>query len=243
MIQLKNASRSYRDGEREILALSEVSLSIPSGISVALTGKSGSGKSTLLHLVGGVETPSSGQITVAGVGLHTLSDRDLTAFRLRHIGFVFQFFHLLPALSVLENLLLPVELAGQSRTGARKKAMDLLAEVGMEDRAGTAPDFLSGGEQQRVAVARALMLDPPVLLADEPTGNLDSETGGRVLDLLWELTVNRGTTVVIATHSPEIAGRTTRRIELRDGRVLADSASPATGSTPPKPDGHNAATD
>ena len=232
MIHLERVSRSYRDGEREIHALHEVTLSIAAGTSVALLGRSGSGKSTLLHLIGGLEWPSAGTVRVDGRVLGTLDDAALTRFRLHRVGFVFQFFHLLPALTVWENLLLPAELAGRPAAAAAARAQALLEEVGLAERARSYPERLSGGEQQRVAAARALMLEPPLLLADEPTGNLDSETGRRVLDLLWRLAQSRGTTLLVATNSREVAGRASRRIELRDGRLVADSAPPA---APPPP--------
>ena len=224
MIHLQNVSRTYRDGDRDIHALREVTLSIPAGATVALLGRSGSGKSTLLHVIGGLEWPSAGSVQVAGQTLGDLDDATLTGFRLRRIGFVFQFFHLLPALSVLENLLLPAELAGRPAAAAGEQARRLLAEVGLGERARSYPERLSGGEQQRVAVARALMLDPPIVLADEPTGNLDSENGRHVLDLLWRVAETRGTTLLIATHSQEVARRAGRRIELADGRIAHDSA-------------------
>ena len=242
MIRLDGVSRTYRDGDRDISALKAVHLHIPPGCSVALEGKSGSGKSTLLHLMGGVEWPSAGRITVAGQALGAMTDAELTKFRLRHIGFVFQFFHLLPTLTVMENLALPAELAGLPSRERGVRARARLEEVGLADRGGTYPDRLSGGEQQRVAVARALMLDPPVLLADEPTGNLDSETGNAVLDLMWKLAATHNTTLVIATHSHALAARLERRIELQDGRIVSDSGLPRIGAgavagagTPPPP--------
>ncbi|HKI97979.1 MAG TPA: ABC transporter ATP-binding protein [bacterium] len=228
MIHLDRVSRTYRDGERDIRALRDVTLVIPAGASVALLGRSGSGKSTLLHLIGGLEWPSAGIVRVDGQALDALDDAALTRFRLHRIGFVFQFFHLLPALTVLENLLLPAELAGRPAGASAEQARRLLTEVGLTERAGSFPERLSGGEQQRVAVARALMLDPPILLADEPTGNLDSETGRRVLDLLWRLAETRGTTLLVATHSQEVAARAERRIELHDGRIVHDSAAQGT---------------
>jgi putative ABC transport system ATP-binding protein len=224
MIHLQQVSRTYRDGDRDICALQDVTLTVPPGATVALLGRSGSGKSTLLHLVGGLEWPSAGTVRVDGQALDALDDAALTRFRLHRIGFVFQFFHLLPALTVLENLLLPAELAGLPAAASARQAGRLLAEVGLAGRARSFPERLSGGEQQRVAVARALMLDPPLLLADEPTGTLDSETGRRVLDLLWRLVEGRGTTLLVATHSREVAQRAARRIELGDGRVVSDSA-------------------
>lgn len=238
MIRLDGVSRTYRDGDRDISALKDIDLHIPPGSSVALEGKSGSGKSTLLHLMGGVEWPSAGRITVAGQSLGAMSDAELTRFRLRHIGFVFQFYHLLPTLTVMENLALPAELAGLPGRERAARVRARLEEVGLSDRGNTYPDRLSGGEQQRVAVARALLLDPPVLLADEPTGNLDSETGNAVLDLMWRLAAAHGTTLVVATHSSVLAARVERRIELVDGRIVRDSASPGDGAEKaPRPPG------
>ena len=199
-----------------------IDLQVPAGQTVALVGRSGSGKSTLLHLIGGLEVPSAGRVEVDGQDLTALDDAALTRFRLTRIGFVFQFFHLLPALTVWENLLLPAELASTARSVAETRARALLAAIGLTERANSHPDRLSGGEQQRVAVARALLLEPALLLADEPTGNLDSQTGQQVLDLLWTLARERGTTLVIATHSPELARRADRRIALADGRMVED---------------------
>ena len=230
MIHLENVSRNFLDGDREILALDDVSLKIPRGETVALSGRSGSGKSTLLHLMGGLESPSSGTVIVEGYNLKNIPDRALTAFRLRHIGFIFQFFHLIPTLTVLQNLMLPAELAGMTRAVGRSKALSLLEAVSLADRTQSMPERLSGGEQQRVAVSRALMLDPPVVLADEPTGNLDSESGARVLELLWDMTRSRGSTLVIATHSAEVAERAARSIEMRDGRIVGDTGSKSSSS-------------
>jgi putative ABC transport system ATP-binding protein len=227
VIELQDISRSYVDGERTIHALSGLSLQVPKGQRVAVVGRSGSGKSTLLHLIGGLEWPSAGRLTVGGVRLEGLSESAKTDFRLRTIGFVFQFFHLLPALTVLENLMLPAELAGWRRNAARAKALALLDQMGLAARAGSFPDRLSGGEQQRVAIARALMLDPPILLADEPTGNLDSATGAQVIELIWGLAVSHGLTVVLATHSDALANQADRRLELHDGRIVADSLQQA----------------
>ena len=225
MIRLEGVSRRFRDGVNEVNALADVNLEIPAGATVALTGKSGSGKSTLLHLIGGMDWPTAGRITVDGFALHELDDSALTRFRLTRVGFVFQFFHLLPALSLMENLLLPAELAGLRAGAARERARALLREVGLEERSRSYPDRLSGGEQQRVAIARSLMLEPPILLADEPTGNLDSDTGGRVLDLFLRLSRERGATLLVATHSREVAARMARQVELRDGTVQQDSTA------------------
>lgn len=234
IVEIENVSRQYRDGSREIHALSDVNLQIATGETVALLGESGSGKSTLLHLMGGVEHPSHGEIRIRGQALGGMNDEALTGFRLRNIGFVFQFFHLLPTLSVRENLMLPTELAGLPRKTGMQRATELLSAVNLAQRIDTYPDKLSGGEQQRVAIARGLMLEPTLVLADEPTGNLDSDNGEQVLDLLLDLTLTRDTTLIVATHSEEIAARMRRRIELRDGRVIGDSGAPATSSaTPP----------
>ena len=239
MIRLEGVSRRFQDGANEVSALADVNLEIAAGATVALTGKSGSGKSTLLHLIGGMDWPTAGRITVHGFPLHELDDPALTRFRLNHVGFVFQFFHLLPALSLMENLLLPAELAGLRAGAARERARGLLREVGLEARSRSYPDRLSGGEQQRVAIARGLMLEPPILLADEPTGNLDSDTGGQVLDLFLRLSRERGATLLVATHSREVAARMARQVELRDGTVQRDDtvqrdANPQADSGPAK---------
>jgi putative ABC transport system ATP-binding protein len=230
MILLEAVSRHFEDGERGVRALDGIDLSVARGETVALMGRSGSGKSTLLHLVGGLDWPSAGRVTVAGQPLHKLSDEALTALRLRTIGFVFQFFHLVPTLTVLENLTLPAELAGLGGRERRRRARALAEAVGVAGRLTQYPDRLSGGEQQRIAIARGLMLDPPLLLADEPTGNLDSETGSQVLSLLFALARQRGMTLVMATHSEEAARLARRRIVLRDGRVASDSGEAAVTS-------------
>ena len=226
MVCLERVSRIYRDGDREVRALADIDLTIRRGETVALAGSSGSGKSTLLHLIGGLEWPSTGRVTVAGQALHLMSDAALTRFRRTHIGFVFQFFHLLPALSVEENLIFPAEMSGWSGKAARRRAHRLAEELGISAHTSAFPDRLSGGEQQRVAIARSLMLDPPLLMADEPTGNLDSETGGVVLDILFRAARERGTTLLLATHSTDAARRAGRRIELHDGRIAADTGNP-----------------
>jgi len=231
MILLQRVSHTFREGPQLIRALDDVSLYVPAGSTLALVGRSGSGKSTLLHLVGGLEPPARGRVVVEGRPLHRLGDQARTRFRLTRVGFVFQFFHLLPALTVRENLLLPAEMAGLAREVAAARLARLMAEVGLSNRLDALPDRLSGGEQQRVAIARSLMLEPPLLLADEPTGALDSETGDRVLALMLALVRERGTTLVLATHNADVAALTDRVVELRDGRVVADSAPAA----PPAP--------
>src|SRR6185369_10013229 len=185
-----------------------------------LVGKSGTGKSTLLNLLSGIDLPSAGEVVIDGVPLNRLSERERTLFRRDRIGFVFQFFNLIPTLTVEENLLLPLELKGKIRPEERRAALDLLAEVGLADRAASFPDRLSGGEQQRVAVARALAHDPLLVLADEPTGNLDLETGLQVLALLDRLTRQAGKTMVMVTHSPEVVGIADRVFRIEDCRLV-----------------------
>ncbi len=219
-LRLRGVWKGYREGEGRREVLSEVDLVIHAGSSVALVGPSGSGKSTLLNLAGGIDAPDRGEVEVEGIRLDTLSERERTLFRRERIGFVFQFFNLIPTLTVEENLLLPLELKGDVAAEHRARAASLLERVGLADRAQAWPDRLSGGEQQRVAVARALVHRPSLVLADEPTGNLDQETGDRVLALLLELLEEERTTLVMVTHSREIAARMDRVLELRAGRVV-----------------------
>ena len=208
--------------------LDGVSLSIPARQFVAISGPSGSGKSTLLGLIAGLDRPTAGSITVAGVDLGGLSEDGLARFRRDAIGYVFQAFHLVPTLTALENVALPLELAGEPR--ALERAALLLAEVGLAARAEHYPVQLSGGEQQRVAVARAVARRPPVILADEPTGNLDSATGAQIVDLLVEQNRSLGSTLVLVTHDPSLAAHADRTITLRDGRVTTDA--PTGNGTP-----------
>ena len=191
---------------------------------MALLGPSGSGKSTLLNLVSGIDTPDAGSIEIDGVRVTELGERDRTLFRRSHIGFVFQFFNLLPTLTVEENLLLPLELKGRLDAAARGRARELLDHVGLADRAATFPDRLSGGEQQRVALARALVHEPALILADEPTGNLDSATGEKMLDLLDRLVRDAGRTLLAVTHSRDLAAHADRVIRIVDGRLEEGSA-------------------
>jgi putative ABC transport system ATP-binding protein len=223
MIRLAGISKRYHDGQQDVWALRDLDLWIPKGQVAAVTGKSGSGKSTLLHLIAGLDYPDSGQITVGSVSVHRLNEDQRTAFRLHEIGLVFQFFHLLPGLTAVENVMFPAELAGQTRRAARRRALELLDEVQLSARADAFSDRLSGGEQQRVAIARSLVLLPPVLLADEPTGNLDAETGERVSALLLNLARSHGATVLLATHSVDLARQADRVVEIRAGRIVADS--------------------
>jgi putative ABC transport system ATP-binding protein len=218
-------TRVFREGETERVALRGVGLEVRAGEVVGLLGRSGSGKSTLLNLIGGIDLPTAGDVEVAGVSLARASEHTRTLFRRRHVGFVFQFFNLIPTLTVAENLLLPLELNGRGGALARQRVDALLDEVGLADRAATFPERLSGGEQQRVAVARALVHDPDLVLADEPTGNLDLETGRLVLELLDRMTRQAGKTLVMATHAPEVVGLADRLLRLQDGRLVAAETS------------------
>ena len=212
--------KSYREGESERVVLREVDLSVAAGEIVVLLGRSGSGKSTLLNLVSGIDRPTSGTVRVEGVDVAALSETARTRLRRRRIGFIFQFYNLIPTLTVEENLRLPLELNGVDGADGRARALDLLAEVGLRDRASSFPDRLSGGEQQRVAVARALVHEPALVLADEPTGNLDAESARQVLALLAGLARREGKTVIAASHSEEVAALADRVLTLADGRLL-----------------------
>lgn len=222
LIILDRVSKSYDEAGRVRVVLHNVSASFARGEFVVLVGKSGSGKSTLLNLVSGIDTPTSGEIIVAGQPLIRLSERDRTLFRRRSVGFIFQFYNLVPTLTVLENLLLPLELNGRTTARDRNAALDLLAQVGLADRRNAYPDRLSGGEQQRVAVARALVHDPVLVLADEPTGNLDSDTSQQVLDLLDTLTRRAGKNLLMVTHSPEVVGLADRLFRIVEGRLVEE---------------------
>ena len=219
MIRLEQVSKSYREGDRDRSVLVSADVSISSGEWVALLGPSGSGKTTLLNLIGGLDVPDSGHVSVGGRAVSSMSERERSLFRRTEIGFIFQFFNLLPTLTVVENLLLPTELGGTDGPEARVRADALLRRVGLADRADSFPDVLSGGERQRVAVARALVHEPPVVLADEPTGNLDAATGASVLDLLEELLHGSGKTLLMVTHSDRVAARADRVLTLSDGVI------------------------
>jgi putative ABC transport system ATP-binding protein len=221
VIALHGVCRRYRiDDEHAITALDGVSLEIGEGSAVALSGPSGSGKSTLLNVIGAMERPDEGTVTVGGVELGGLSRRELAAHR-RRVGFVFQAFNLLPALTVIDNVMAPV-LPYRVGFDKQARARELLAAVGLEARETSLPSRLSGGQQQRVAIARALINDPPIVLADEPTGNLDSRTGAEIIDLLLRLRAERGVTVVLATHDSQVAARCDRVVRLHDGRISDD---------------------
>ena len=226
MIELRGVSRTVTSGTGPLTILHPLDLVIPSGRVVAITGASGSGKSTLLGLMAGLDAPTTGAIVVDGVEITALSEDALARLRGTRIGVVFQFFHLLPSLTAFENVLVPIEIARGSDPAGRAKA--LLAEVGLSGRGHHYPSQLSGGEQQRVAIARALANDPPILLADEPTGNLDSITGRHVIDLLLQIHRDRQSTLVLVTHDPEIARIADMSIHLRDGRVVSTTENQAT---------------
>jgi putative ABC transport system ATP-binding protein len=225
MIELRGVSKTVPSGAGSLTILHPLDLTIDAGRVVAITGPSGSGKSTLLGLLAGLDAPSSGSVILDGVDITALDEDSLARLRGTRIGFVFQFFHLLPSLTALENVLVPMEIAGVPRAAARAKT--LLDEVGLRDRGHHYPSQLSGGEQQRVAIARALANNPPILLADEPTGNLDSATGHSVIELLLAVNRTRKTTLVLVTHDPELAGVADVAIALRDGRVVRTTARAA----------------
>ena len=216
-VRARGVHKSYRDGADRVEVLRGVDLDLEPGELTAIVGPSGAGKSTLLHLLGGLDSADAGEIEVAGERLDRLGATGLAAFRNRTIGFVFQFQELLPDFTALENVVMPGRIAGRERHGLEARALELLAEVDMEKRRHRFPSQLSGGERQRVALCRALILEPPLLLADEPTGNLDPEAGGRVFDLLIRLQQRRGTTALVVTHNPELAGRCARLLRLEGG--------------------------
>ncbi len=217
MIELRGVSKTVESGGRPLTILHPLDLVVPAGQLLAVVGPSGSGKSTLLGLVAGLDAPSTGKVLIDGVDITTLTEDRLAELRGAKIGFVFQFFHLMPSLSAFENVLVPLEIARAAEPA--REARNLLEEVGLTDRAHHYPSQLSGGEQQRVAIARALANAPPILLADEPTGNLDSTTGGQVVDLLIEVNRRRRSTVVLVTHDLELAQRADVILSMRDGRT------------------------
>ncbi|HJO02395.1 MAG TPA: ABC transporter ATP-binding protein [Acidobacteriota bacterium] len=229
MVVLRDLVKDYGEAGVVHRILDGVSTRVGHGEFVVVLGRSGSGKSTLLNLIAGMDQPTRGEVHVDGARIDTLSERERTLFRRRRVGFVFQFFNLLPTLTVEENLLLPLELCGILDARTRKAARELLADVGLADRTEGFPDRLSGGEQQRLAIARALVHEPELLLADEPTGNLDIETGAEVLVLLDRLVRQRGRTLIMATHSREIAATADRVLQIRDGQ-LQERTVPRQGS-------------
>ncbi|OLD13953.1 MAG: ABC transporter [Acidobacteria bacterium 13_1_40CM_3_65_5] len=218
MIELREVSKTVMSGSEPLTILHPLTLQIPRGQFVAIVGPSGSGKSTLLGLIAGLDAPTSGQVVIDGVDITSLDEDALAKLRGEKIGFVFQFFHLIPSLTAYENVSVPMEIA--NAPDARPRARALLEEVGLTGRAHHYPSQLSGGEQQRVALARALANDPPIVLADEPTGNLDSSNGRHILELLRDIHKTRGTTIILVTHDVELAAIADARLVLRDGRVV-----------------------
>lgn len=222
VLEVRGLAKSIRSGSRVVEILRGIDFSIPAGTFTVIQGPSGSGKSTLLGLLAGLDKPSGGEILVDGDPITGLPEDRLALLRGRKIGFVFQAYQLVPTLTALENVMLPLDLAGLVDAESRRRAARLLGEVGLGDRTDHYPVQLSGGEQQRVALARAFVTDPPIVLADEPTGNLDSRNGAMVLDMLLRLNREAGTTLVMVTHDEQIASRAGRRISLMDGRVVSD---------------------
>jgi ABC-type lipoprotein export system ATPase subunit len=219
LLSARGVSKTYELGRRSLEVLRGLNLTVERGEFLALRGASGAGKSTLLHLLGGLDTPNAGEIWFAGQNLASLSNGELARFRRARVGFVFQSYHLLPELSALENVCLPARVARVSAGNAEKRGRDLLARVGLAERVEHRPYELSGGEQQRVAIARSLINAPELLLADEPTGNLDSHTGGEIIELLCALHAERQTTLLVATHDAKIAARAPKVVELVDGQI------------------------
>jgi putative ABC transport system ATP-binding protein len=220
MIQLKNVTKVVRSGTEDLTILDDVSLEIPDGQFVAIVGASGSGKSTLLGLIAGLDAPTSGEILIDGADITKMSEDNLATLRSEKIGFIFQSFHLIPSLTAFENVLIPMEILGLK--DARSRAGKLLEDVALTNRGHHFPTELSGGEQQRVAIARAFANSPKILLADEPTGNLDSRNGAHIFDLMTDLHAQSNTTLVLVTHDLELSKRAQREIRLRDGKVISD---------------------
>ncbi|HKS28835.1 MAG TPA: ABC transporter ATP-binding protein [Pyrinomonadaceae bacterium] len=232
MIELYKVSKIVPSGSEQLTILHSLDLLIPDGQFVSVVGPSGSGKSTLLGLIAGLDAPTSGRILLDGRDITRMSEDELATLRSEKVGFIFQSFHLIPSLTALENILVPLEIAG--RPDALSRARQLLRDVDLEARAHHYPSQLSGGEKQRVAIARAFSNEPAIMLADEPTGNLDSTNGHHVFSLMVELNRKHGTTLVLITHDQELAAQATRRLSLRDGRVVADSSEGATESNRPE---------
>lgn len=223
MITLSNLTKTVTSGVEELTILNDVSLAIPEGQFVSLTGASGSGKSTLLGLIAGLDSPSSGRITIDSDEVTSMNEDGLAKLRSEKIGFVFQSFHLIPSLTAFENILIPMEIIGAAN--AKSRASELLDEVGLSERGHHYPSELSGGEQQRVAIARAFANRPKILLADEPTGNLDSRNGQHIFDLMEDLHRQRNITLVLVTHDPVLASKAQRQVVLRDGMVISDEVN------------------
>ena len=223
LIQAENLTKIYGSGDTAVTALGHVNLKVETGEFVAVMGPSGCGKSTLLHLLGGLDRPSEGGVSIDGTAIADMKDDDLTKLRRRKMGFIFQFFNLIPVLNAVENASLPVTLDGVKPPEAKKRAAEWLTRFGLGDRLISRPDQLSGGQQQRVAVARALVAEPALILADEPTGNLDTRSGDEIAALLRQVTKEYGRTVVMVTHDPRIAAYADRIIFLKDGKIVDDT--------------------
>ncbi len=219
MIEASGLRKVYKNGVKQLEVLKGIDLRVKRGETLAILGPSGAGKSTLLHILGGLDSPSEGEVRIEGLNIYSVSDRERAKLRNGKIGFVFQFYHLLPEFDAVENVLLPLWIKGEEAASSRKKAAGMLEAVGLGGRLKHKPGELSGGEQQRVAIARALINDPEILLCDEPTGNLDSVTGRNIIELLWELNNKRKMTLIIVTHDAEIAKAAQRVLHIRDGRI------------------------
>ncbi len=233
MIELRQVSKTVMSGSDPLTILHPLDLVVPSGQFLAIVGPSGSGKSTLLGLIAGLDGPTTGDILIDGTSITSLDEDELARLRGDKIGFVFQFFHLIPSLTALENVLVPMEIAGTP--GAREKSQKLLVDVGLQEREHHYPSQLSGGEQQRVALARALANNPPILLADEPTGNLDVSNGHHIIELMLDINRDRGTTIVLVTHDPELTARADVTLVLRGGRIAERSARTRAEATQGEP--------
>ena len=223
LIHVENLSKSFGQGAKKVEVLKGITLTVCSGEAMAIYGSSGVGKSTFMHILGTLDRPTSGKVIYRGQDVFSMEGKALAAFRNREIGFIFQLYHLLPEFNALENTMMPALIRGMQRTKAAAKAEEILVEVGLGDRITHKPGELSGGEQQRVAVARSLILQPAVLLADEPTGNLDTKTGDAIHELLMGLNTEKGVTLIVVTHNHEIAGRMPRRIHMMDGKVFEEA--------------------
>ena len=223
LIELRDVVKTYATGAGQVTALKGIDLRVDTHKFVAIVGKSGSGKSTLINMITGIDRPSSGEVVVAGTAVHRLSERQIAPWRGRHIGVIFQFFQLLPTLSLVENVMLPMDFCGFGAPGERyARAMALLEEVDLADQADRMPAAVSGGQQQRAAIARAMANDPPILVADEPTGNLDSKTANAIFELFHRLVSVDGKTILMVTHDPDLSRRVTRAVHVVDGEVVAD---------------------